>query len=129
MLFGADNSVLEYRTCGCEANRHHVLQRKFREEHDEESYFEGGDDDQLPEQQHPPSNSVVPPAVDEVAAQEGDGDLHRTARMFSLQNPSINHSNPTPHNDAMHHAGQHSLSDQDNATPVHASEPRDDKVQ
>ena len=62
--------ILFDRTCGCEANKNHVLQRKVREEHDEESYFEGGDDDQLPEQQHPP-NTVVPPAVDEVAAQEG----------------------------------------------------------
>lgn len=70
-------------------------QRKFREEHEEESYFEADDEAGQPDQQ-PPSNTVVPPAVDEVEAQEGDGDLHRAARMFSLaQTPLMNHSNAT----------------------------------
>lgn len=71
-------------------------QRKFREDHAEESYFEGDDEAHHPEQQ-PPSNTVVPPAVDEVAAQEGEGELHRTPRMFTLaQTPLMNHAN-APH--------------------------------
>jgi hypothetical protein len=72
------------------------LQRKFREEHEEESYFEGDEDEGQPF--HPPSTTVVPPAVDEVAAQEGDGELHRTPRMFSLaQTPLLNHGSTSHH--------------------------------
>ena len=50
------------------------FQRKFREVDQEESYFDIDDEE---------PNTLVPPAVDEVAAQEGD-DLRRTPRMFSL---------------------------------------------
>ena len=51
----------------------------------EESYFESEED----ERGSP--NTVVPPAVDEVAAQEVEGELHRTTRMFSLaQAPLMN---------------------------------------
>ncbi|CAB9507256.1 protein phosphatase 4 regulatory subunit 3 [Seminavis robusta] len=65
-------------------------QRKFQEEHAEESYFDS-DDEQQPQ---PPSNTVVPPAVDEVAAQEGDAELHRPSRMFALSPaPILNHGN------------------------------------
>ena len=61
------------------------MQRKFREADEEESYFDSDDD----EGSSP--NTVVPPAVDEVAAQEGDTELHRTPRMFSLsQAPLLN---------------------------------------
>jgi hypothetical protein len=36
---------------------------------------------------------VVPPAVDQVSAQEGENELHRTPRMFSLaQAPVLNNS-------------------------------------
>lgn len=58
------------------------LQRKFREVDEEESYFEADDEE---------PNTVVPPAVDEVAAQEIENELHRTPRMFSLaQAPLLN---------------------------------------
>lgn len=50
-------------------------QRKFREVDEEESYFDMDED---------VSNSGVPPVVDEAEAQEKEGDLHRTPRMFSL---------------------------------------------
>jgi hypothetical protein len=60
-------------------------QRKFREADQEESYFDSDDDE------GPSPNTVVPPAVDEVAAQEAENELHRTPRMFSLaQAPLLN---------------------------------------
>lgn len=80
------------------------LQRKFHEEHEEESYFEADDDEGQPEP--PPTNTAVPPAVDEVAAQEeqGEADLHRTARMFSLaQSPLINHMEESENKEAHMH--------------------------
>lgn len=52
---------------------------------EEESYFEGDDDEGCS------PNTVVPPAVDEVAAQDVENELHRTPRMFSLaQAPLLN---------------------------------------
>jgi hypothetical protein len=89
------------------------IQRKFREEHEEESYFEADDEAGQPEQQ-PLSNTVVPPAVDEVAAQEGDVDLHLTPRVFSLaQAPLMNHASAAQHRaedgeDKSHHTQQSS---------------------
>lgn len=59
-------------------------QRKFREADQEESYFDTDDDDD----EEPSPSTVVPPAVDEVAAQEGENELSRTARMFSLAQAS-----------------------------------------
>jgi protein phosphatase-4 regulatory subunit 3 len=57
-------------------------QRKFREVDQEESYFDSDDDE---------SNTVVPTAVDDVAARQGERELHRTPRMFSLaQAPLLN---------------------------------------
>jgi hypothetical protein len=50
----------------------------------EESYFDADDEE---------PNTVVPPAVDEVAAQEVENELHRTPRMFSLaQAPLLNNA-------------------------------------
>ena len=58
------------------------MQRKFREVDQEESYFEADDEE---------PSTLVPPAVDEVAAQEVENELHRTPRMFSLtQAPLLN---------------------------------------
>lgn len=50
-------------------------------------------------EKQPPSNTVVPPAVDEVAAQDGQGDLHLSPRVFSLAQAPLmnhNHSNNAP---------------------------------
>ena len=76
-------------------NTHPLIQRKFREEHDEESYFEDDDDDDVGPQPLPPSNTSVPLAVDEVAAQEDEGQLQGTGRDFALaQNSLMNHTGP-----------------------------------
>eukprot|EP00980_Cylindrotheca_fusiformis_P007958 scaffold1697_cov120-Cylindrotheca_fusiformis.AAC.40 len=56
------------------SNQSSIPKRKFREIDQEESYFDGDDEDE-----EPPSHSFTPPA-----AQEGEGELHRTPRMFSL---------------------------------------------
>lgn len=62
------------------------LKRKFRESDQEESYFDGDDEDD-----EPPSHPYMSTAVDEVAAQDAEGELHRTPRMFSLsQAPLLN---------------------------------------
>ena len=53
-------------------------QRKFRQADQEASYFDDDDDDEAT------STTYVPPAVDEVAAQDVESELHRTPRMFSL---------------------------------------------
>ena len=53
-------------------------QRKFRQADQEASYFDDDDDDEATSTTH------VPPAVDEVAAQDVESELHRTPRMFSL---------------------------------------------
>jgi hypothetical protein len=65
------------------------LKRKYREDHDEESYFDSDDDADNPEQQ-PPSHV----AVDEVGAQEGHSELHRSPRVLSLSHaPILNNAN------------------------------------
>jgi hypothetical protein len=66
-------------------------QRKFREVDNEESYFDSDDDE---------SNIVVPAAIDEVAARQGEREMHRTPRMFSLaQAPLLNHMEEPNDND------------------------------
>ena len=102
-----------------------MTQRKFQEEHAEESYFDS-DDDTAPADQ-PPSNTVVPPAVDEVAAQEGEGDLHRTARMFSLNpTPILNHGN-APHIQE-NQPPQQETTCQENSAPSGRSDTLDGKI-
>jgi protein phosphatase-4 regulatory subunit 3 len=60
-------------------------QRKYMSADREESYFDADDDDEGP---------PLPPVVDEVDAQvETDNELHRTSRMFSLnQAPLLNNA-------------------------------------
>lgn len=78
-------------------------QRKFREDHDEESYFEDDDDDDDDEdmgphaQKQPLSNTVVPPAVDEVAAQEGD---NRVFALLRTEENDINNNQIMAHQEA-----------------------------
>ena len=60
-------------------------QRKFREEHEEESYFESDDDDEGLNG----SDETRDPLPT-----EGEGDLHRTPRMFSLLEQALSLDSP-----------------------------------
>jgi hypothetical protein len=60
-------------------------QRKFREEHEEESYFES-DDDEEGLNGNDENRDPLPT--------EGEGDLHRTPRMFSLSEQASSLGSP-----------------------------------